>query len=74
MAKLATFINQELPRILRMEIEFSNGKLLVIEEFQIERLDLLQWVGPEEPKIIGDMRFIFPAEELGLELEAIDAR
>jgi len=74
MAKLTTFIDGELPSIRSMTIEFDNGKLIEIQATQIERLDLLQWVGPQEPQVVADIRAVFPAAELGLELEPFDGR
>lgn len=74
MPRMTTFIDQELPSIKQMTIEFDNGKLIEIQATQVERLDLLQWIGPEDAQLMGDVRFTCPAIDLGPELEPFDGR
>lgn len=71
MAKLTTFIDQDTPRIDRVTLEFDNGRIIRIPARRIERQTLLQWLGPDEDVLIAEIRLIFKAEQIGLELEPL---
>ncbi len=69
MARLTTFLKeQDLPRILQMTLEFDNGKTVEVQATKIEKLDLLQWIGPQESTLIADIRATFPADELDVDV------
>ena len=75
MARLTTFLKeQDLPRILQMTLEFDNGKVIEVQATKIERLDLLQWIGPEYSTLIADIRATFPADQLGVDVGDPDGR
>ena len=77
MAKIALHIDhRKMPVLTGVTLKFSNGKTVRFpnEEAKIDKVDLMQWLGPEKPTLVIDLRLTFSASDVGVELEAIDGR
>lgn len=77
MAKIALKVeHREMPRIREVILKFENGKVAHFPDgdTKIEKVGFMQWLGPDEPTLVMDIRLIFTAESVGVGLEAIDGR
>ena len=77
MVKIALKVDhRKVPLIREVLLIFHNGKRIKIEagDKRLDKADFMQWLGPEEPQLIFDLRLILSAEDLNIELKAIDGR